>query len=307
MELKLSDYTSGKSVYQRGYPENFDGQHDVDTGEYYTEEQDYQIHFKEKWFDGIHISIVSVLAKASSFLFEIGHNHIGFLYCLDGTLKVRCGENTTSISKNQQFLTFNLPLSLTFNASDTVKYIYIQLTSSYYQKLTNGQFKEELLTNCKFNTPLQINAIVQSLVNQKYSGRIKRLFLESKIYELIICYTQRNPDLAKISLKEEDVNKILLAKKLVESDLQNPNSLLELSRKAGINDYKLKKGFKEITGHTVFGYLYKLRMEKAHSILTNEKKTVNEVAFLVGYKNPQHFTVAFKKQYNILPGSLNKS
>ena len=47
-------------------------------------------------------------------------------------------------------------------------------------------------------------------------------------------------------------------------------------------------------------------MESAHHYLSEEKKMVNEAAFLVGYKNTQHFTSAFKKKYNILPRSLNK-
>lgn len=306
MELKLSDHISGNIIYRNTYPENFDGLHDIDAEEYFLKEEGLQIHFKEKWFSGIHISMVSATANSGILSLEVKQKHIGFLYCMEGTLNVHLAENTININKNQQYISFDLPLKLTFNTFGKTKFIYIQLTPSYYQKLTNGLFKEQLLANRESNIPAEINLIIQSLTNHKYSGRVKRLFLESKIYELIICYTQTNNYLAAVSLKQEDIEKILLAKKLVECDLQNPNSLLELSRKAGINDYKLKKGFKEITGHTVFGYLYKLRMEKAHSILSNEKKTVNEVAFLVGYKNPQHFIVAFKKHYNILPGSLNK-
>ena len=305
MELKLSEHISGNIIYKNTYPENFDGKHDIDAEEYCVRDEALQVHFKEKWFLGIHISIVSVTARVGKFSFEVKHKHIGFLYNMDGILNIHTGENTISINKNQQYISFNLPICLTFN--EQAKFVYIQLTPAYYRQLTNGLFKQELLASCQSNIPTEINLVIQSIINQKYAGRIKRLFLESKVYELIIFYAQINNYLTTISLKQVDVEKILLAKKLVESDLQNPNSLLELSRKAGINDYKLKKGFKEITGHTVFGYLYKLRMEKAHFILANEKKTVNEVAFLVGYKNPQHFIVAFKKQYNILPGSLNKS
>jgi AraC-like DNA-binding protein len=107
-------------------------------------------------------------------------------------------------------------------------------------------------------------------------------------------------------MKEEDVAKILLAKAIVEHNIQKPYSIIELSRKAGLNDYKLKKGFKEIIGYTVFGYLNHIRMEKAYKLLYNEKKSVNEVSFLVGYKNSQHFITAFKKKFNILPGSLKR-
>jgi len=130
--------------------------------------------------------------------------------------------------------------------------------------------------------------------------------LELNIYKLLIFYINKFNYKTTSTLKKEDIEKILYAKKLVENNIQFPDSLIDLSRKAGINDYKLKKGFKELIGETVFGYLYKIRMERAYDYLSKEKKTVNEVAFLVGYKNAQHFTVAFKKKYNILPGSLNK-
>jgi AraC-like DNA-binding protein len=125
--------------------------------------------------------------------------------------------------------------------------------------------------------------------------------------DLIVIHSNQKQDKQGVILKEEDLKKIIYARQLVERDLQKPSSLIELSRKAGINDFKLKKGFKALTGHTVFGYLYKIRMEKAHYYLAKEKRTVNEVAFLVGYKNAQHFIAAFKKQYEILPGSLNKN
>jgi AraC-like DNA-binding protein len=308
MELKLSDYASGRVIYQNRYPDNFEGESDVDESEYNIDCNDYSIHLNEKWFEGIHISVTSISAiKAERFILQLQHDHTGFLYCLEGNLSFTENGNSILLCKNKQCISINLPKRLIFDVAEKTKYIYVQLTQSYYRKLTNGLFNHDLLAFNLCTVSPEINLILQSLIKGRHFGRVRRLFLESKIYELIICYTRKNNQPKAVSLKQDDINKILLAKKLVESDLQTPSSLLELSRKAGINDYKLKKGFKEITGHTVFGYLCKLRMEKAYDILANEKKTVNETAFLVGYKNPQHFIVAFKKQYNILPGSLNKN
>ena len=153
----------------------------------------------------------------------------------------------------------------------------------------------------------EVRLILNSLISEKSHQRIKRISIEAKIYELIAFYINKTNSKSTSSLKKHDIDKILLAKKLVEADIQSPNSLMELSRKVGINDYKLKIGFKELTGYTVFGYLNRVRMERAYHYLAKDKKTVNEVAFLVGYKNAQHFTVAFRKMYNILPGSLNKA
>lgn len=106
-------------------------------------------------------------------------------------------------------------------------------------------------------------------------------------------------------LKGHDIEKIYFAKKILEQNIQTPCSLIELSRKVGLNDFKLKKGFKELLGTTVFGYLLTLRMAHA-KLLLEQKRSVSEVAHEVGYKNPHHFTAAFKKRYALLPRDINR-
>ncbi|WP_256441273.1 helix-turn-helix transcriptional regulator [Chitinophaga sp. HK235] len=70
------------------------------------------------------------------------------------------------------------------------------------------------------------------------------------------------------------------------------------------NDFKLKKGFKEMFGNTVFGYMNQVRMEKAKLLLLEGKNSIADISFTVGYKNPQHFTAAFKKHFGYLPSEL---
>ena len=83
-------------------------------------------------------------------------------------------------------------------------------------------------------------------------------------------------------------------------------SIAELSRKAGINQMKLKTGFKQLFNTTVFSYLHFIRIQEARRLLTEENMHVNEVAFRIGYKHPHHFTVAFKKHFNVTPIQLRK-
>ncbi len=42
-------------------------------------------------------------------------------------------------------------------------------------------------------------------------------------------------------------------------------------------------------------------MEKAKNILLNNKISVSEVSEIIDYKNPQHFSSAFKKKFGISP------
>jgi AraC family transcriptional regulator, transcriptional activator of the genes for pyochelin and ferripyochelin receptors len=54
----------------------------------------------------------------------------------------------------------------------------------------------------------------------------------------------------------------------MQQQFMAPPSLLELSRQIGLNDYKLKLGFKQLFGNTVFGYVWEQRMQQARFLLT---------------------------------------
>ncbi len=310
MEIKLSTCPKGDIIYKNTYPDNFDSLKDIDETAVALEMDDIKYHIKEQWFRGIHISLIEVHPhQEENFHFESSQPHIGFLFCLSGAVNYGYGQQDGFLSLNKEEQDFNIGSvnAIRFNITAKTRFLYIQLTEQYFFQVTGGKSTMDTKTAIQKPISAEIGLILQQIIYPKHEGRMKRLFLEARIFELIIAYFNQKPEKQTLILKKEDVEKILLAKQLVEYDLQHPNSLMELSRKVGINDYKLKRGFKELIGHTVFGYLYKIRMEKAHYFLSKEKKTVNEVAFLVGYKNAQHFITAFKKQYHILPGSLNKS
>lgn len=311
MEVKLSTNPEGKIIYEHTYPDNFDGVKDVEEIVTELKTDDFNFHIIQKWFSGIHISIFEIgPQREESFCFESSQQHIGFLFCLSGTINYchnRHQHHFSSLAKNEQDFNIGLINSIKFNVAGKTRCLYIQLTQEYFCQLTGAELANDLKKNIQKSISPEIGLILQQIIYPRHEGRVKRLYLEARIFELIIAYFNQKPKKQTGIMKKDDVEKILFAKRLVEYDLQNPSSLMELSRKVGINDFKLKRGFKELTGYTVFGYLYKIRMEKAHYFLSKEKKTVNEVSFLVGYKNAQHFITAFKKQYNILPGSLNKS
>lgn len=305
MEFKCS--AGGKLISRNTYLDNFDGNDAVAENVLRWKSETASLQLNEKWFTGIHIVLMDINALSTEvFLLECSQAHIGFIFCLNGAIDYADKHGDYSpLLTNEQDLNLGSVDTFKFRVTEAATLLYIQLTETYFSKIA-GNATTNVLYGVQPIKP-ETNSILQHIINNKHEERAKRLFLEARIFELIIVYLHQAEEKQAVTFKQEDINKIMLAKQLVEQDLQKPNSLIELSRKAGINDYKLKKGFKELTGHTVFGYLYKIRMEKAHYFLSKEKKTVNEVAFLVGYKNAQHFIAAFKKKYHILPGSLNKN
>ena len=76
---------------------------------------------------------------------------------------------------------------------------------------------------------------------------------------------------------------------------------MELAHEVGLNDYKLKQGFRHLFGKTVFGYLRDYRMEQAQHLLQQSNLTITQVAAQVGYRNPEAFSTAFRRTFAISP------
>ena len=158
-------------------------------------------------------------------------------------------------------------------------------------------------------TTLEMSALIKRILHCRYEGDIRNLYLEAKVQELLLlALEQLGAAEAKtdILLRPYDIEKIREAHDYLLLHMDNPCTLIELSHKVGINDFKLKKGFKKMYGTTVYDFLIDARMEKAKILLLETDASVHEIAFTTGYKNLSSFITAFKKKLGYSPGSFKK-
>ncbi len=139
---------------------------------------------------------------------------------------------------------------------------------------------------------------------------IDRLVLESRCLEWVSELFQQ-PEITEgrdcLSLcNHADIEAIRTVAAYLDSNLGAKHSLSDLSRRAHLNEFKLKRGFRELYNTTVFAYLRDKRMLWAECILRRGKCSVIEVANAVGYTNPSHFAQAFKQRFGILPSAYRK-
>ncbi|WP_313387590.1 helix-turn-helix transcriptional regulator [Rhodospirillum rubrum] len=92
---------------------------------------------------------------------------------------------------------------------------------------------------------------------------------------------------------------LLAARERLLQDLSAPPTIAELARETGLNQLKLKRGFKTVFGHSVYGLFQRERMDRARLLLQHHG--VTETAMMLGYSNVSHFGAAFRKQFGILP------
>jgi AraC-like DNA-binding protein len=147
--------------------------------------------------------------------------------------------------------------------------------------------------------------VLQQVIHCPYQGSTRQLYLESKALELLAlqfaCLEAKLPTLRKTLLQADDLERLHHARDLLIQHAHNPPSLLELARQVGLNDRKLKQGFRQVFGTTVFGYLHDYRMQQAQHLLQQSHLTIAQVAATVGYRNPEAFSTAFRRTFAVSP------
>ncbi len=153
-------------------------------------------------------------------------------------------------------------------------------------------------------TPEQIVSAGQ-LMRCCFKGASRLMYLKSKVLELLSLFfaqreTRNGPETG-LSLSEYDVGQLHHARNMLVRDLEKPPSLANLARAVGLNETKLKRGFKALFDDTVYGYFRSYRLDLALQMLTEDKRSVSEVAMLVGYSNISHFSAAFCRRHGVNP------
>lgn len=107
-------------------------------------------------------------------------------------------------------------------------------------------------------------------------------------------------------LSQSDRQKLLRAKDLLLSDLTQAPTITALSRETGLSVLKIKRGFRLLFNHSVYGLFQTERMQEARRRLMTGSMPVMRVATDLGYSNASHFTAAFYKQFGVNPSTFKR-
>ncbi|CAD0003592.1 helix-turn-helix domain-containing protein [Flavobacterium chungangense] len=247
---------------------------------------------------------------------------LNFICCNNVEANIDDVESEKYTTENTHNILYTSKLNAIFKIpeSEEINYLSIILSPDFYSKLINENWdlhqkfsKNILQKKTGYLTPKyvpfnsEIQWVIHEIKNCKYSGSMKKMYLEAKIKELLIFQLESLKELeSKVPVDEKDFKKLLEAKRILERNFTNAPSLLELSRLISLNEFKLKKGFKACFETTVKSYVTKLRMEYAKKLFKNKNSNVGEVAYKCGYKDVSHFSAAFKTFYGFTPMNFRK-
>ena len=206
---------------------------------------------------------------------------------------------------------------------DRYKFFEVHFTTRFFFELAKDsspslmQFAEKIANGnendlSRHNMPISfaMHQCINEIMNASFTGGLKLLFLQSKCIELLTLQAQMYEEVASTSTPiickpGHDADSIHFAREYLLQHAVQPPSLTELAKIAGINEFKLKQGFKALFNNTVFGYLTDFKLNQARELLVSNIP-IKEVADQLGYSSVQHFNSAFRKKFGCPPGKVKK-
>lgn len=249
---------------------------------------------------------------------KIDYTYIQFHFCLKGQVQFSFNEGAYQfpIQSDTSLLLYNpqreLPIRATLQPNSWLVSVLVSIKKFhglFSQEANQISFLNDENKGKKYYKDRPISpmmAVVLSQISQKQiHSSMESLYLKGKVYELMSLYFNRNEE-ANIEqcpflTDEDNVRKIRNAKDIIISRMSEPPTLQDLADEIGLSLKKLKEGFKQVYGNSVYGFLFDYKMEIARKMLSSGNLNVNEVGLRVGYSTASHFITAFKKKYNTTP------
>ncbi len=158
-----------------------------------------------------------------------------------------------------------------------------------------------------------VKYVLEQLINPPQDLPLIQLYKAAKIQEILalylseVFYEDTNGTSNKLSeFTQWDLKCIHHARQFLLENMDKNLTIESLSRVVGLNEYKLKKGFKIIFGQTIHAFFIEAKMKRASRLLQNSTVSISQIAYELGYNNVSHFSSSFKRIYKRTPRDYRK-
>ncbi len=186
----------------------------------------------------------------------------------------------------------------------------------------DADYLKELLKLEKENTLLQIITsdnqpfLIEEMISPNAQEVASEIITSSPVKELEAFYYKikteeliytlfaellKRKDSTLQSLNVADVKKLYEVKDKILLNIDSPPIIPELVKLSGMSESKLKRLFKQIFGNSIYNYYQSFRMKEAAYLLKEEKLSVSEVGYRLGFSNLSHFTRLFETHNGVKP------
>lgn len=265
-------------------------------------------------------------------LFTLNVTHpLKFIFCSQGTVDHTFVEDSdmhtvntfqnvivSSSGNNGHLLNFKAGKRTRITSIEIIREIFSHRDNHHFENLDPLLTKlfQDSVAEKKFfyqgNYSIRAADIVDEIAKKENSGFLRSLFLQGKVYEMLVLQIaqfqdDQQEDKAPEIMRRSDVEKVKKAKEMITANLDQNYSVDYLAKEVGTNINKLQEGFKYMFDLTVNKYIQQVKLDAAKDLLRNTDHNISEVVNLIGLNNRSYFSKVFKGRYGVSPNYFLKA
>ena len=229
-------------------------------------------------------------------------NSIGDVYLKEGQFNIvylPFIDSTTIFEQAGEYRIFKVFFPVEFLSQYTATFPYL---NEFLQQVTDSSPSLLLKEHGWINS--EISYIINQFMQCTYDEAVRKLHYDNLFRELLLLLLlQKQRD--HVSGKRY-MQSLYEARSIIQKNIGRNFTITEIAQQVGLNEIRLRNGFKQTFGTGVFQFMVAAKMQKAFTMILETDKPVKEIAKLTGYTSMQNFVTAFKKYFNATPGSLRK-
>jgi AraC family transcriptional regulator len=276
---------------------------------------DYKEHF-----DGVTLSHGQTTFEDKTLIAHQYHEFIGLVFNFSDHFDYALSGGLSGTFYGNHFNLLYLPPDTTINYHfyrGTYEILVLELTRGaleYWSKtfpvlkqyMINVNQKIPTLGNC---LPLKISVALMTSFNMLLKERMIRRedresFINSRVHEIFSISFQTIARIGFPFCLALESSEISGVRKRILDALDHEWTLDQLASEVGMDKKRLTRLFRKTYGQSVMAYIHEERMQRALVMLRDPNMPIKAIAMALGYKNPNHFSQAFKAKFTFSPGEL---
>lgn len=205
----------------------------------------------------------------------------------------------------------HLESGVAFSKQTRVRQISILIDRNYLKRfLGNDHHRFSYLFDLErtfwieeFLSP-EIAALVEEVMQLSREPELSESFYRLKcltmIYHLLTNLSHREA-IGHRQMSAKEIEAVYQVRNAMTASLDKPLSVEELTSMSGMNELKLRKLFTQVFGKGLYDYQQHLRMSEAARLLREERLTVAEAGYRLGFSNLSYFGRLFEEHHGIKP------
>ena len=184
------------------------------------------------------------------------------------------------------------------NITSHIPVILLTARSSEAQKMEGFEHGADAYITKPFSAKLLIVRIDNLLYGR---ARLREAF-KAKVKNQVDEQSETNIEMSTVDRRFMDDLKAAINSRMGDSHLK----MEDLGAEMNISRVQLYRKVKALTGMTPVDLLKQIRLQRGYHLLVKTQKTIQEVAYDIGFGTPGYFSTCFKKQYGKYPTDIRK-